>query len=89
MDPEMKKLLEENLRLSQENNTMLHKMRRSMIISRALTVFYWIIIIGSAFGAYYFIQPYIDQILGVDGGDKSNLESFGDMFNKFKGSSPE
>ncbi len=84
MDPESKKLLEETYQLAEENNKMLHSLRRSMIFSRVLSFVYWIIIIGSVFGAYYFIQPYIDQLLDVYGGAKGNLEDVGGMINNFK-----
>ena len=65
MDSESKKLLEETLELAQENNKMLHKMKRSMNISSAMSFIYWLFIIGSAVGAYYYIQPYISEIESV------------------------
>lgn len=81
MDPESKRLLEENLALTQENNKMLHTLKSAMLWSRVMSVLYWVLIIGSALGAYYFVQPYIDQLLEVYGGAKSNLDSIGSMFN--------
>lgn len=84
MDPESQKLLEEIHQLAEENNKMLHSLRHSMIFSRVLSLFYWILIIGSVFGAYYFIQPYIDQLLDVYGGTRSNLEDVGGIINNFK-----
>ena len=65
MDPESKKLLEESLALAKDNNKMLHSMRRSMHVARAMSAIYWVFIIGSAIGAYYFIQPYLDQVLDM------------------------
>jgi len=61
MDSESRKLLEETHSLAQENNRMLHSLRRSMIFSRVLSFVYWIFIIGSLIGVFYFIQPYVDQ----------------------------
>ena len=84
MDPESKKALEETLELTRENNRMLHSMRRSMRLARMMSFLYWALIIGTAFGAYYFIQPYIDQLMGVYGGAKSNLDSIGSMLDTFK-----
>jgi hypothetical protein len=89
MDPESKKLLEETLTLAQENNKMLHSLRRSMVFSRILSLVYWVLIIGSALGAYYFIQPYIDQLLGVYGGAKSNLQDVGKIINGLKSNLPQ
>ena len=74
MDPESKKLLEETLALTRENNSMLHSMKRSMVMARAMTIFYWLFIIGSAIAAYYFIQPYFSRLMNVYGGASSILK---------------
>ncbi len=63
MDPESKKLLEETLALSQENNKILHGMRRSMRMARLMSIVYWTIVIGSAVGAFYLLQPYLDGVM--------------------------
>ena len=77
MDPESKKLLQDTLALAQENNEILHSMRRSMRIQRIMSSLYWAFIVLTALGAYYFIQPYIDQLMGVYSGA-------GDILNNFK-----
>lgn len=84
MDPESKKLLEETFNLAQENNKMLHSIRRSMRLARIMSFVYWALIIGSAVGAYYFIQPYIDQLIGIYGGAQSNLDSIGSILDSLK-----
>ena len=76
MEPEDKKLLEESYRLSQENNRLLKSLYSSMRIRRYMSIVYWVFIIGSAIGAYYFIEPYANQVLDVFGSAKSNLNSF-------------
>ncbi|MFA6257849.1 MAG: hypothetical protein WC671_02450 [Candidatus Paceibacterota bacterium] len=81
MDPESKKLLEDTFALAQENNKMLRSVSRSIRISRIMSIIYWALVIGSAVGAYYFIQPYIDQLIGVYSGAKSNLDSFGSLLD--------
>lgn len=77
MSPEERKLLEEALEVSKENNEILRGMRRTMRVTRIMSMLYWIFIIGSAFGAYYFLQPYVDQVREVYTGA-------GDVFNNFK-----
>jgi len=77
VDPESKKLLEETLTLAQENNKMLHSLQRSMRMARILSVVYWVFILGSAIGAYYLIQPYVDQLIGIYGGASDMINSFG------------
>ena len=77
MDPETKKVLDETLKTAKENNKMLHKMRNMMRVSRAFKTVYWMVIIGSMFGAYYYFQPFIDNIQG-------GFENFISIFEKSK-----
>ena len=76
MDAESKKLLQDTLELSKENNQMLQSMRRSMRIARLMSIVYWVFIIGSAVGAYYFIQPYVDEVIGIYGSTSEVLKGF-------------
>lgn len=62
MTPEERKLLEKTLQLTLENNLILHKQQRAARWSRMFHVVYWMGIIGASLGAYYLIQPYVDQI---------------------------
>jgi len=80
MQPEEKEMLKKTLELAQENNKMLHAIRRSMVWGRIWRVFYWVVIIGAAIGAYYYIEPYIDGAIGAYGNVKGDLQSFGDLF---------
>jgi hypothetical protein len=84
MDPESHELLKETLELAKENNEMLVSMRRSMRIARVMSVVYWIFIIGSAVGAYYLIQPYIEQLISVYDGAKGNIENINGVLENFK-----
>ena len=59
MSPEERELLNRSIKISEENNRMLRGMRRSARFSSFLRVIYWLIIIVTAFGTYYFIQPII------------------------------
>jgi len=68
-------MLKRSVELSEENNDILRSIKRSMRFGHIMSVVYWIFIIGSAVGAYYIIQPYLNQLLYVYGGAK---ESFGD-----------
>ena len=48
MTPEEKELLKRSVDLAEDNNIMLRAMRRSMRISRFMSIIYWVFIIGSA-----------------------------------------
>ncbi|MEK7185125.1 MAG: hypothetical protein AAB726_00705 [Patescibacteria group bacterium] len=77
MDPKDRELLEKTFDLAEENNHLLRSMRRSMRFSQAFRVVYWLVIIGLSVGAYYVIQPYVDQLMGVYGSfsnDYSNIQ---------------
>ncbi len=65
MDPESKKLLQDTFTLAEDNNKMLHTIRRGQKWTSFLRVVYWIIIIGVSIGAFYFLQPYVDQMKGL------------------------
>ena len=51
------------LELAKENNKILRSMQRSARISRWIKIFYWVLLLGSIAGTYYYFQPYIDQII--------------------------
>jgi len=84
MLPEERALLEKSIRLGEDNNKILRSMKRSQRWSSIFRAIYWILIIGSAFGAYYFIQPYFDQVVDMYNGAKSNLDSISGVIQNFK-----
>ncbi|MEN9582243.1 MAG: hypothetical protein RL641_197 [Candidatus Parcubacteria bacterium] len=73
MSEEERKMLERSLELAEENNKILHSMQRSMRLARVMSILYWVFIIGSAVGAYYLIQPYVEGITGAYGGAQSSI----------------
>ncbi len=84
MSPEEKKLLEKSVNLAEDNNRMLHSMRRSARWASIFRAIYWILIIGSALGAYYFIQPYVDQMVNIFNGAKSDLDNVSGIIKNIK-----
>jgi hypothetical protein len=52
--------LEEIYRLTVENNHMLHNMRNRERVANAFRILYWVVIIGSLLGAYYYIKPVLE-----------------------------
>lgn len=55
--------LQEILRLTQENNEMLRFMKRREEIGTIFKVIYWGLILASAYGAYYYVQPYLNLMV--------------------------
>ena len=76
MSPEERELLEKNVALAEDNNKILHSIRRSMRLARIMTYIYWILIIGFAIWSYYLIQPYLDQAIKLYGNANSVLKTF-------------
>ncbi len=79
MDGDVKNLLEENLRISKENNLMLLKLLKAQKWAQIYRVVYWAIIILVSFGSFYFIQPYLGSLLNLYSGGVSNVNSFQDF----------
>jgi len=71
MTPEEKSLLERTYKLSEENNKILLSMRRSATVANIMRYAYWAVILFLSFGAYYFIQPYVNTLLGSIGSIQS------------------
>ena len=63
MDSDFKKAVEESLELSRENNKILRRMQSNLRWGRAFRIFYWVIIIGSMLGTYYYFQPFFEDLL--------------------------
>ena len=62
MNPDQIRLLDEAVSLARENNRLLRAMRRSGRLNFILRLFYWAIIIGLSYGAYIYIQPYVETL---------------------------
>jgi hypothetical protein len=75
MESDEKEILEKTLELSQDNNKILHSIKRGMFWSRVMSVIYWIIIIGVSVGVYYYIQPYIDSLLNTYESVKGEIQN--------------
>ena len=63
MSPEERKLLEEAVTLSRENHKILRQLRGSLWWGRVYSLLKWVVIIGSTIWAYYYIQPYLFQLM--------------------------
>jgi hypothetical protein len=62
MDPESERLLKETFELEKDNNLMLRKLRNGQRWASIMRGIYWLIIIGISIGAFYFLQPYVEQM---------------------------
>ncbi len=79
MDEQERKMLEEVVALSRENNVAIRKLmasHRRTVIWRSI---YWTIIIGSTIAAYYSIQPYMTSLISLYSGQ--DISKVLDTFN--------
>ncbi len=86
MDHELKETLDKILELTEENNRILRKMRRSIVWGRVLHALYWVIVIGVSVGAFIYVQPFIDaflQLLGEGNAGIQNMSTFSEFLKSF------
>lgn len=94
MDEDLKKLLEENLRVSQENHKMLKSIKRHFVWQKVLSIFYFIVIVGPIIiGIFYLpalIKPIMEQYQGLLSGaslgnvDASSIKITPELMNQIK-----
>lgn len=61
MEPEDKKMLEKIYELTEENNEIIRKVRSTQKRVFLFQIIRWFLIIGISIGAFYFLQPYVDN----------------------------
>ena len=83
MSPEERALLERTYKLTEENNDILRALRRSQRVGTAFRAAYWILIILTSFGAYYFIQPYVQTLGGLYGNASDSLSQVKNITAQF------
>ena len=76
---DVKRLLEENLKLSKENNVLLQKIHNIQRWAQITRVLYWLVIIGVSVGAFYFIKPFLGNITNLYTGGVSGINNIGDI----------
>jgi hypothetical protein len=65
MDGESRKLLEETFELTKENNKLLHRVRGVQKWQAFWSIARIVIIAGIALGALYYLEPYIEKLIGI------------------------
>ena len=81
MSPEERKILEETFRLSKENNKTLKKIRRHMAYGTIFRFIYWGVLIGAGIGLFYFLQPYLENLISVYSGLTEKIDTVNSLLN--------
>ncbi|MBP6857804.1 MAG: hypothetical protein KBC11_01265 [Candidatus Pacebacteria bacterium] len=83
MDPNIDarlKSIEEKL---EKNTEILTRIRRVQKNSQLFKIFYWTIILLATFGAFYYIQPYLNQLVETYTGVQNSQEQIKSSFADF------
>ncbi|MCR4342928.1 MAG: hypothetical protein NUV40_03460 [Patescibacteria group bacterium] len=70
----MKNLIRENIRIAEDNNRLLRKIVSANRWARIFKLLYWVIIISSMVGVYYYVQPILIDILDTYKGLVSGVQ---------------
>ena len=79
MEQDLKNLIEDNLELSKQNHKMLKKLLSYRRLEALYSIVKWVIVIGFALYSFYYLQPYLEQLLEV----YENVSGVVDTFPKF------
>jgi hypothetical protein len=81
---ELRKLVQKNLALAEENNHILRGMRRSARWGRFFTLAWWVIIIAVTGATYYiYVQPYVTEIEKAYGNTQTFEQQVQTFFHNF------
>ncbi len=87
---ELQKMVRETYDLTQQNNVLLKKMRRTQRQAHIWQIVYWIILIGISIGAFYYVQPYLQKVYSLYTEGLSQYNGFKDAgTNLFKTTKPQ
>lgn len=81
MTPEERELLNRVVKTVEDNNEILHAMRRSQRLGTIVRVVYWVVIIGASLGAFWLIQPYLNMISGGTTTAGNVIDQYKDLLN--------
>jgi hypothetical protein len=61
-DPEIKRLLEQNLALAKDNSRILHNIRRNQVLGTVWTITLWAVALAVPYFLYqHYVQPIVDN----------------------------
>lgn len=60
---ELKEDIEDLAKITKDNNNVLRRIQQQGRLSLLVNMLYWLVIIGSMFGAYYYFQPFVGKMV--------------------------
>lgn len=84
---ELKELVRRQAALNADTNRVVHSLRRSQRVHTFFTVLWWVLILGvSAYTYYYYVQPYVEQIMQLYGSAQNFQGQMQEFFGQYFGS---
>ena len=95
MDPNIAVRLKAIEEAVQKNHDLLIRIRRVQRNAQLFRLFYWVLILLATFGAFYYIQPYLNQLIdtytGIQNAQQQlqyslpEMDSLNGILNQLKG----
>ena len=82
-NPNNQEKLEEIYRLTIENNHLLHNIQSRDRIALVIRVVYWLAILGALGGAFYYIRPIFEGIVGANSQAQGMFQQFESLRSQF------
>lgn len=79
---ELHKKIDDLTELAEENQRMIRNLYQRARMATVFIFIKWFIIIGITIGSFYYLQPFIDNLVGIYGGISGG--SGQDLFNLIK-----
>jgi len=84
-DMDVEELLRVNIKLTQENNKLLKKMRRAGILNFWMRILFFLVIAGAAYYAYRnYLEEYVVELKGMYEELQEGVDSAKTFSDKFK-----
>lgn len=80
MDHDMEQKINQLMHLTEENNRLLRKVRRVQKWGQITSTIRYIVVIGIAVGAFYFLKPYYDAVIELYDKGNAQINSIQDFF---------
>ncbi len=82
-DSDLDDLVRENLRLTQENNKLLKKIRRSEVVNFWIRILFFLVLIGVPILVYqYYLEPYVQELFATYQRMQEDAASVRDLSSK-------
>ncbi|HEY4505927.1 MAG TPA: hypothetical protein VJJ24_00525 [Candidatus Paceibacterota bacterium] len=63
LEQDLEKRLDRIEKLTEENNHMLHKLRRGQMWASLMRALYWLVALGVAAATYVWLEPYLKTLI--------------------------